>query len=120
VGGNGGGRRIRLGVVSSVGPNVVPCFNLVLPSLELPAHAFRALESCRHAGEGLPCCLVTSSGTSSAANGLTGEEYQVKAQYQVRANALLSIVASCVADGPLRAYNALVQWAGMAAGEEYD
>ena len=29
-------------------------------------------------------------------------------------------LATCVAEGPLRAYNALVQWAGMAAGEEYD
>jgi len=64
---------------------------LVLPWLELPAHAFRALESCRHAGEGPPCCPVTSSGTSSAANGRAGEQYQVKARYQVRANALLPI-----------------------------
>ena len=69
--------------------NLVPCFNLVPCSLEPPAHAFRALEGCRHAGEGLPCCLVTSSGTSSAANGRAGEEYQVRARYQVRANALL-------------------------------
>ena len=73
----------------SVRPNLVLCFNLVLSSLELPAHAFRALKSCRHAGEGLPCCPVTSSGTSGAANGRAGEQYQVKARYQVRANALL-------------------------------
>ena len=69
--------------------NLVPRPNLVLSWLELPAHAFRALVSCRHAGEGLPCCLVTSNGTSSAANGRAGEQYQVKARYQVRANALL-------------------------------
>ena len=50
----------------------------------------RALESCRHAGEGLPCSSVTSSGTSGAANGRAGEQYQVKARYQLRANALLT------------------------------
>jgi len=71
---------------------LVPCFNLVPCSLEPPAHAFRALESCRHAGEGLPCCLSTSSGTSSAANGRADEEYQVRARYQIRANALLNPV----------------------------
>jgi len=76
--------------VASVRPNLVPCFNLVLPSLEPPAHTFRAQETCWHAGEGLPCCPVTSSGTSSAANGRAGEEYQVRARYQVRANPLLS------------------------------
>jgi len=54
-----------------------------------PAHACRALESCRHAGKGLPCCPVTSSGSSGAANGRAGEEYQVKARYQVRANPLI-------------------------------
>jgi len=59
--------------------------------LELPAHAFRALESCRHAGKGLPCCPVTSSGSSGAANGRAGEEYQAKARYQIRANALLTL-----------------------------
>ena len=32
---------------------------------------------------------MTSSGTSSAANGRAGEEYQVRARYQVRATALL-------------------------------
>jgi len=35
--------------------------------------------------------LVTSSGSSGAANGLAGEEYQVRARYQVRANALLQV-----------------------------
>jgi len=38
---------------------------------------------------GLPCCPVTSSGTSGPSNGRAGEQYQVKARYQVRANALL-------------------------------
>jgi len=76
-------------IICCVRPNLVPCFNLVPCSLEPPAHAFRALQSCRHAGDGLLCCLVTSSGTSSAANGRTGKEYQVKARYQDRANALL-------------------------------
>jgi len=33
-----------------------------------------------------------SSGTSGAANGRAGEEYQVKARYQVRANPLLVTV----------------------------
>jgi len=65
------------------------CFNLVLPSLEPPAHTFRALESCWHAGEGLPCCPVTSCGSSGAAKGRADEEYQVRAWYQVRANPLL-------------------------------
>ena len=37
----------------------------------------------------LPCCPVTSSGASGAATGRAGEEYQVKARYQVRANPLL-------------------------------
>ena len=77
------------GDVASVRPNLVPCFNLVLPSLEPPAHTLRALESCWHAGEGLPCCPVTSSGSYSAANGRADEEYQVRARYQVRANPLL-------------------------------
>jgi len=77
--------------LASVRPDLVPCFNLVLPSLEPPAHTFRALESCWHAGEGLPCCLVTSRGSSGAANGRAGEEYQVRARYQVRANALLRV-----------------------------
>jgi len=54
-----------------------------------PRARFRALESCRQARGGLLCCLVTSSGTSSAANGRAGEEYQVRARYHVRANALL-------------------------------
>ena len=67
---------------------MVPCFNLVLPSVDPPL-TLRALESCRHAGEGLPCCPVTSSGSSSAANGRAGEEYQVRALYHVRADPLL-------------------------------
>jgi len=58
--------------------------------LSSPAHAVRGLESCRHAGKGLPCCPVTSSGSSGAANGRAGEEYQVRARYQIRANALLT------------------------------
>jgi len=68
---------------------LVPCPNLVLPSLEPPAHTFRALESCWHAGEGLPYFPVTSRGSSGAANDRAGEEYQVRARYQSRANALL-------------------------------
>ena len=72
----------------SVGPNLVPCPNLVLPSLEPPAHTCRALESCRHAGEGLPYSPVTSRGSSGAANDCSGEEYQVNARYQIRASAL--------------------------------
>jgi len=75
--------------VASVRPYLVPCFNLVPCSLEPPAHTFRALESCWHAGKGLPCCPVTSSGTSGAASGRASEEYQVRARYQVRANPLL-------------------------------
>jgi len=70
-------------------PNLVPCSNLVLSSRELSAHAFRALDSCRHAGEGFPCCPVTSSGTSGATNDRAGEEYQIKARCQVRTNPLL-------------------------------
>jgi len=62
---------------------------LVLPSLEPPAQTFRAQESCWHAGEGFPFCQVTSCGSSGAANGRAGEEYQVRARYQVRANPLL-------------------------------
>jgi len=62
---------------------------LVLSSLELSAHSFQALEGSRHAEEGLPCCPVTSRGSSGAVNGPAGEEYQVKARYQVRANPLL-------------------------------
>jgi len=67
---------------------------LRVSSLRTP---FRALESCRHAGAGLPCCPVTSSGTSGAANGRAGEEYQNKARYQVRANPMLvrSEYAAC-------------------------
>jgi len=42
-------------------------------------------------GGGLPCCPVTSSGTSGAANARAGEQYQVTAQHQVKANALLCI-----------------------------
>jgi len=68
---------------------LAPCFNLVLPSLEPPAHTFRALKSCWHAGEGLPYCPVTSRGSSGTANGRAGEKFQVRARYQVRANALL-------------------------------
>ena len=86
--------------VAKRSPNLVPCFNLVLSSVELPAHAFRALENCRHAGEGLPCCPVTSSGTSGAANGRAGEQYQVKARYQVRANALLTLKKGTVSRSP--------------------
>jgi len=73
----------------ALGPNLVPCPNVVLPSLEPPAHSFRALESCWHAGEGLPYRPVTSRGSSGAANDRAGEEYQVRARYQIRANALL-------------------------------
>jgi len=40
-------------------------------------------------GGGLPCCPVTSSGSSGAVHGRAGEGYQVKARYQVRANPLL-------------------------------
>jgi len=76
-------------LLASVRSNLIPCFNSVLPSLEPPAHTFRALESCWHAGEGLPCCPVTSRGSSGAAKGRAGEEYQVRARYQVRANPLL-------------------------------
>jgi len=83
--------------LASVRPNLVPCFNLVLPSLEPPAHIFRALESCWHAGEGLPCCPVTSCGSSGAANGRADEEYQVRARYQVRANPLLPVLARTLA-----------------------
>jgi len=57
---------------------LVPCPKLVLSSLELSAHAFQALESSRHAGEGLPCCPVTSSGSSGAVNGRAGETYKLK------------------------------------------
>jgi len=71
----------RLARLASVRPNLVPCINLVLPSLDPPAHTFQALESCWHAKEGLPCYLVTSCGSSGAANGRAGEEYQVKARY---------------------------------------
>jgi len=67
---------------------------LVLPSLEPPAHTLRALESCWHAREGLPCCPVTSRGSSGASNGRAGEEYQVRARYQVRANPLLPSLGS--------------------------
>ena len=63
---------------------------MVLPSLEPPAHTFRALQSCWHAGEGLVCSPVTSRGSSGAANGRAGEEYQVRARYQVGANPLLT------------------------------
>jgi len=83
------------GAEQRVGPNLVPCPNLVLSALEPPAHTLRALESCWHAGEGLPCCPVTSSGTSGAANRRAGEEYQVKARYQVRANPLLKPNSEC-------------------------
>jgi len=76
--------------IASVRPNSVPCFDLVLPSLEPPAHTFRALERCWYAGEGLPCCPVMSCGSSGAANGRADEEYQVRARYQVRASPLLS------------------------------
>jgi len=62
---------------------------MVLPSLEPPAHTLRALEICWHAGEGLPHCPVTSRGSSGAANDRAGEEYQIRAPYQIRANALL-------------------------------
>jgi len=88
-------------VQQSVRPNLLPGLNLVLSALELPAHVFRALESCRHSGGGrVPCCLVTSSRAPSAANARAGEQYQVKAQYQVRANALLarSSVRACRGD----------------------
>jgi len=64
--------------------------NLVFPSLEPSTHTFRVLESCWHAGEGLPYCPVTSRGSSGAANDRAGEEYQVKARNQIRANALLA------------------------------
>ena len=45
-------------------------------------------ESCRHAGLGLPCCPVTSRGSSGAAHGHAGEGYQVEARHQVRAHPL--------------------------------
>jgi len=79
--------------IASVRPNLVPCFNLVLPLLKPPAHTFRALESYWHAWEGLPCCPVTSRGSSGAAHGHAGEEYQVRGRYQVRANPLLRFVS---------------------------
>ena len=41
---------------------------------------------------GLPCCLVTSSGSSGAANGRAGEQYYVRAPYQVRANPLRTLL----------------------------
>ena len=76
-------------------------FNVVLPSLEPPAHTFRALESCWHAGEKLPCCPVTSCGSSvaangraDAANGRADEEYQVGARHHVRENPLLCKVCT--------------------------
>jgi len=72
---------------------------LVLPSLEPPAHAFRALESCWHAGESLPYCPVTGRGSSCAANGRAGEEYQVKARYQIRANTFLHRYKGADRDG---------------------
>jgi len=75
--------------IASVRPNLVPCVNLVLPSLEPLVHTARALESCWHAEEGLPCCPVTSRGSSGAANGRAGEEYQVRVRYQLRAKPLL-------------------------------
>jgi len=80
---------------------LVPCPNLVLPSLEPPAHTFRALERCWHAGEGLPYCPVTSRGSSGAANDRAGEGYQVRARYQIRANALLPLSSVLVRLGPV-------------------
>jgi len=71
---------------------LVPCPNLVLSSLELSVHAFLALKSCWHLGEGTPCCRIASSGPCGAANGRAGEEYQVRARYQVRANPLVVCV----------------------------
>ena len=43
-------------------------------------YACLALESCRHAGEGLPSCPVMRSGSSGAANAnvCAGEQYQVR------------------------------------------
>jgi len=79
----------------SDGPNLVPCPNMVLSLLELSAHGFQALDSSRHAVEGLPYYPVTNIGSSSAANGRAGEEYQVKARYQVRANPLLILCVLC-------------------------
>jgi len=55
----------------------------------ITAHTHSKGFALTHAGEGLPCCPVPSSATSGAANGRAGEEYQVKARYQVRANPLL-------------------------------
>jgi len=43
-------------------------------------------------GGGLPSCPAPSRGTTGAANGRAGEQYQVKVQYEVRANTLLSVV----------------------------
>ena len=88
----------------------------------LSAHTFQALESCRHAGEGLPCCLVTSSGSSGAANGRAGEEYQGKSRYKVRVNPLLhaiylSIQGDCAGgDVPLGAVPALSWWGEVSLG----
>ena len=45
-----------------------------------------------HVG-GLPCCPVTSCGSSGAANGRADEKCQVRARYQVRANPLLCTVS---------------------------
>ena len=62
--------------------------------LEPPAHTVRALESCWHAGEGLPCCPVTSRGSSVTARRSERScwrRVQIKARYQVRANPLLQL-----------------------------
>jgi len=81
----------------------------------------RARISCpgklSHAGAGgLPCCLVTSSGTSSAANGRAGEEYQVRARYQVRANALLDRLSGAGASAGVLSSTLGVARCGRSAG----
>jgi len=57
--------------------------------LSSPRTHFEPWKAVGTQGSPPPCCPVTSSGTSSAADGRAGEQYQVKARYQVRANALL-------------------------------
>jgi len=57
--------------------------------LSPPRTHFEPCKAVGTRGGGLPYCPVTSRGSSGAPNDRAGEEYQVRARYQIRANALL-------------------------------
>ena len=80
----------------ALAPNLIPCFNLVLFASTTVCCAGRSATRYRAAREPLPCVPTAFQGSKCVRGELKRREYQVKARYQIRANALLFRGVACL------------------------